>query len=149
MVRERIPLRTTSQLTYSTLTRTANSAHLLVATANEQKGTVDLLHFENEDCQYLESIPAHGFQTSCLQIDRNYQTMVTGSLDHTLGLWDLEDLVCHHTCQLEYVSLLPCCLSLHILKFCFAVCCASSSYLLVVTLHLMKVSVRFSSLLQP
>jgi THO complex subunit 3 len=74
----------------------ANSDHLLVATGGGEMGSVDIVSFQNNDLQLIESVAAHTSNCLCLKIDSNYRRMAVGSADYMLSLWDLNDLVCHH-----------------------------------------------------
>ena len=81
--------------------RSANSDHLLVATAAGGKGSLDLLGFRNPDVDLIDSISAHDGSCMFLKVDTNFRHMVTGSADGSIGLWDFDDLVCHNMVSIE------------------------------------------------
>jgi WD40 repeat protein len=81
------------------LSWTANSSHLLAATG---EGTIDVLNADLEnsaspDMSLVGSFTAHTSNCFALKVDRDFQRMAVGSADHNVSLWDLGDLVCHHT----------------------------------------------------
>ena len=77
---------------------TANSSHLLVATG---EGTMDVLSIDldnsSQEMTLLDSYTAHTSTCFALKVDSDYRRLAVGSADHTVSLWDLDDLVCHHT----------------------------------------------------
>jgi THO complex subunit 3 len=93
----------------------ANSDHILVARGLNGVGGVDLLSFTHNsknsnsdsatkatpELTLLDTINAHSAASTVLRIDPTYCHMAVGSMDHTVSLWDLEDLVCHHSFALE------------------------------------------------
>lgn len=81
----------------------ADSAHLLVATG---EGNIDVLsvdaHIDNQEMRLFDSLTAHTSNCSILRTDSGFQRMAAGSADHTVSLWDLDDLICHHTHAFEH-----------------------------------------------
>lgn len=81
---------------------TANSSHLLLTTG---EGSVDVLSIDldnpSQDMTLLDSYTAHTSNCFALGVDANYQRLAVGSADHTVSLWHLDDLICHHTVQFD------------------------------------------------
>lgn len=44
----------------------------------------------------IKSFPAHDEGASCLDITRNGTKLITGGLDHTVKIWDLNTFRCVH-----------------------------------------------------
>jgi WD40 repeat protein len=80
---------------------TANSDHLLIATAGSDVGNIDVLAFKNEDMTLIDTWTAHTSNCHSLKIDRDYRRMAVAGGDYNVSLWDLEDLVCHHNVAFE------------------------------------------------
>jgi WD40 repeat protein len=93
----------------------ANSDHILVARGANGVGGVDLISFttnsnnSNKDSSVkttheltlVDTINAHSAAGAVLRIDPTFSHMAIGSMDQTVSLWDLEDLVCRNSFALE------------------------------------------------
>eukprot|EP01038_Epipyxis_sp_PR26KG_P009553 gene9553-12866_t len=81
---------------------TANSDYIICTTGGgEDVGCIDLLSFEGEQLNLVDTLTAHA--TNCYQlcIDSDFKRMAIGSSDYTVSFWDLDELVCYNSVQLE------------------------------------------------
>lgn len=69
--------------------------------AGEGVGAVDLISFKNQKLDVITSISAHNCNCTSIRIDPEFRKMAIGSMDFLVSLWDLDDLICHHTINLE------------------------------------------------
>lgn len=77
---------------------TANSDHLLIATAGADSGSIDIIKFNGEELFLVDTIAAHTSNCFSLKVDSAvFRRMAVGSGDFNVSLWDLGDMVCHHT----------------------------------------------------
>jgi WD40 repeat protein len=75
-----------------------DSRHLLLATGGGNIGAVDIVSFASGDSlQVVDSVSAHFSYCVQLKVDSTFRRLAVGSLDRSVSLWDLEDMVCHHT----------------------------------------------------
>lgn len=65
-------------------------------------GAVDLIYTKSSTLQIVSSVNAHTCNCVNVRVDSTFQRMAVGSLDHLVSLWDLSELICHHTFNLEY-----------------------------------------------
>ena len=80
---------------------TANSNYLLVGTAANDSGNIDILHLHNNELNLIDTIPAHASHCYGLKIDNGLKRLAVGSSDFNLSLWDLGEMVCHHIVPFE------------------------------------------------
>ena len=102
-----------------------NSNYLLIATASSDSGNIDIIEFQADKAELLlvDTIAAHTSNCFTIKVDApNYRRMAVGGIlfyrlfdfililflnllpkggDYNVTLWDLENLVCHHTIPLE------------------------------------------------
>jgi len=64
-------------------------------------GAVDLVYTKNSTLQIVNTISAHTANCMNIKVDSSFQRMAMGSLDNLVSLWDLGDLICHHTFNME------------------------------------------------
>lgn len=79
----------------------ANSDHILAATGGEGVGSVEVIAFSGSELSSVISIPAHSSNCTNLRVDPTFTRLALGGCDHLVSLWDLEDMVCHHTVNME------------------------------------------------
>ena len=79
----------------------ANSDHLLVATGEGDKGSVDIIGFGGDELRLIDSVAAHTSNCFSLKIDFSHRRMAVGGADYLMSLWDLDDMICHHTVPFE------------------------------------------------
>lgn len=78
-----------------------NSDHLLVAGSADGKGSVDVNRFQDGELTHISSVVCHTSGCTTLKVDSGFQRMAVGSLDFSVSLWNLEDLVCYATVDIE------------------------------------------------
>ena len=78
----------------------SNSDHILVATGATDH-QIDLYSFKSSVLNLVEELSAHTSNARFLKIDPTFRRLAVGSVDHTVSLWDLEDLVCDRVITLE------------------------------------------------
>lgn len=79
---------------------TANSDYILVATGAPEH-QIDLIGFKDTNLNMIEGLSAHTSNARFLKIDPTFRRLAVGSVDHTVSLWDLDDLVCDRTITLD------------------------------------------------
>ena len=79
---------------------TANSDHLLLATGAPEH-QIDLISFKDTNLNMVEGLSAHTSNARFLKIDPTFRRLAVGSVDHTVSLWDLDDLLCDRTITLD------------------------------------------------
>lgn len=89
---------------------TEESKYLLFATGGGNAGAVDIVSF-SPDCgeedkkddglTIVDSISAHFSYCVQLKVDPTFRRMAVGSLDRTVSLWSVEDMICHNTFSFE------------------------------------------------
>ena len=88
---------------------TDESRYLLLATGGGNAGAVDIVSFSSEcseekkddSLSVVDSISAHFSYCVQLKLDPTNRRMAVGSLDRTVSLWSVEDMICHHTFSFE------------------------------------------------
>eukprot|EP00597_Dinobryon_sp_UTEXLB2267_P011493 CAMPEP_0170128898 /NCGR_PEP_ID=MMETSP0020_2-20130122/21485_1 /TAXON_ID=98059 /ORGANISM="Dinobryon sp., Strain UTEXLB2267" /LENGTH=234 /DNA_ID=CAMNT_0010362987 /DNA_START=73 /DNA_END=774 /DNA_ORIENTATION=- len=81
---------------------TVNSDHILATTGGEPGvGAVDVVSFQNNKLEVVSSVTAHSSNCMSIAMDRSYRKMAVGSIDFLVSLWDLDDLICHHSFSME------------------------------------------------
>ena len=80
---------------------TKNSDYLLIANGGTGIGAVDLCSFASEKLKVVASFPTHLDICTNLKIDPTFTRMAMGSLDRMVSLWNLDDMICHHTISFE------------------------------------------------
>ena len=80
---------------------TANSDYLLVATASSDQGKIEVLAFDGEELELVESISGHTGTCLCLKVDPIFRRVAVGAADYNLTLWHLDTLVCRQTIPFE------------------------------------------------
>ena len=92
---------------------TEDSRHLLLASGGTSAGAVDIISFSEDSAsasssssdrgrlELVESVSAHFSYCVNLKVDSTFRRMAVGSLDHTVSLWSVEDMVCHSTFSFE------------------------------------------------
>jgi len=78
----------------------ANSDHILVATGAPDH-QIDLIGFKDTNLNMIEGLSAHTSNARFLKIDPTFRRLAVGSVDHTVSIWDLEDLVCDRIITLD------------------------------------------------
>lgn len=79
---------------------------MLVAGAADGKGSIDVNRFHDGELEHVTSIICHTAGCANLKIDNQCRRMAVGSLDFSISLWNLADLVCYATVFTEYVGIL-------------------------------------------
>lgn len=74
-----------------------NSDHILISTGGADMGGIDIMSFQNQDLNLVDSITAHTSNCYCLKIDPTFRRMAVGSADTLISLWDLDQMVCYKT----------------------------------------------------
>jgi THO complex subunit 3 len=89
------------------LTWTAGSNYLLIATngAELRTGDIEILSFGDNKIGSVDKITAHTERCHRVRIDRQYNRMAVGSADQTITLWELEDLICYKTINLDLAGI--------------------------------------------
>lgn len=68
-------------------------------------GNIDLIGLVNEgELTLVDTLSAHTSNCHCLKVDSGFECMAVGSADFIVSLWQLDDLICHHTISFEYVQ---------------------------------------------
>lgn len=94
---------------------TANSDYFLAATGGDGVGSVDILSLLSaegskssssdssavSELQLVESVSAHVANCLGMRTDIEKQRLAVGSLDHCVSLWELNDMICTHTINME------------------------------------------------
>lgn len=78
-----------------------NSDHILVATGGNDMGTIDVIGFKGDTLSLVDTICAHTSNCYSLKIDPTFNKLAVGSVDHTLSIWNLDDLISYANVQFE------------------------------------------------
>jgi WD40 repeat protein len=60
-----------------------------------------------EELLLLDSVAGHVSNCVSMRTDAGMRRLAVGGLDHCVSLWSLDDLVCLHTLNIEYVLTVP------------------------------------------
>ena len=80
---------------------TNNSDHILLASAGADLGCIEFMKYNDESVTLIDSINCHTSNCYCIKIDPTYTKLCCGSVDHTVSIWDLDDLICYCSVPLE------------------------------------------------
>jgi THO complex subunit 3 len=81
---------------------TAGSDHILCSTEGiSRAGEIEIIAFKDSELRLVDSVQAHTAICEKLVLDRGFNKMAVGSIDLTVSLWDLEDLICTNTIVCE------------------------------------------------
>jgi WD40 repeat protein len=76
-----------------------NSDHLLISRQNsDHGGGIFVVNFVAKEGTMREmfEVAGHAAEATFLKIDNKFENLVVGSKDHTISIWDVDDLVCHN-----------------------------------------------------
>jgi THO complex subunit 3 len=80
---------------------TANSDFILSATGEDNNGRIDLTATTGTGLILVETLAAHPSRCRLLKIDPMYRRMAVSDMESLLSLWDIDDLICHHSVSFD------------------------------------------------